>query len=100
MKTDDSIFLDTNILVYAHQENAPFHNQSKNLRDMALKGELALCISPQVLTEFYSIITNPKRVTHPISSEKAAIEVEKYFVSRRIRKIYPKKKQWRNLLIF
>jgi len=92
MKTSNLILLDTNILVYYHQELSHFHLQARAVMEKGLKRKMPLCICPQVLMEFYSTITNPKRVTDPVSSEAAIREIEKYFTCRWIVKIHPKEK--------
>lgn len=81
--------IDTNVLVYAADEMSPFHQASKTLRDKSLKGEISLCISPQVLNEFFATVTNPKRVGNPRTREDALLEIEKYFRLEAILKIYP-----------
>ena len=90
MRTADKILIDTNVLVYVHQALSPFHTRSKALLEKGLREETSLCVCPQVLIEFYSVITNPKRVTNPVASDKAVLEIAKYFKSRKIAKIYPK----------
>ena len=62
-------FVDTNVLIYAHDRSAgPKHEQAR-----ALMAELwehrAGCLSIQVLQEFYVNIT--RKVTHPLSPETA-----------------------------
>lgn len=88
MITSEMSLLDTNILVYAGDEMSPFHQAAVNLREKGLRGEMPLCVSPQVLTEFFAIITDSKRVNNPRTGEEALIEVEKYFYSKNIFKIY------------
>jgi predicted nucleic acid-binding protein len=61
----------------------------KQLSKKGFKGQLPLCICPQVLIEFYSTITNPRRVTHPVSAAKGIAEVEKLAATKSIRKIHP-----------
>ncbi len=70
--------IDTNILVYAADTTSPFHAASKTLRDRGMKGEISLCVTPQVLLEYFAVVTSPKRVTNPIEPEQA-IE-EDYFI--------------------
>lgn len=89
MKTARSIFVDTNVLVYAADKRSPFQNQAKAIRQQGLKGDMYLCISPQVLNEFYATITHPKRVDTPLSQTKALEEIDKYFKATNIQKIYP-----------
>lgn len=81
--------LDTNILVYAADELSEFHVLSKQLRDRGMQGNLPVAVSPQVLFEFFAVITNPRRVTQPRSPQEAREEMEKYFRAATIRKIYP-----------
>lgn len=82
--------LDTNVLVYAADEASPFHQRSRSLRDRGLSGQISLCVCPQVLIEFFAIVTNPRRVENPRESEEAIEEIEKYLLSKNIVKIYPK----------
>ena len=81
--------LDANVLIYAHQSLSEFHAQSRALLEKGLKGQVSLCICPQVLSEFYAVVTNPKRVTNPTPAEEATAEIEKYFTAKNILKIYP-----------
>ena len=81
--------LDSNVLIYADQELSPFHIQAKDLRDRGARGEIPVCVCPQVLLEFFAVVTNPKRVTHPLPPEEAMEEVRKYLQARNILKIYP-----------
>ena len=83
-------FLDTNILVYAADTTSPFHAACKELREQGMTGNIPLCISPQVLFEFFAVITSPKRVTQPVKSQEALDEMTKYLRANHIMKIYPK----------
>ncbi len=87
--SDERALLDTNIVVYAADAGSPFHVPAKELRDRGFRGELPLVISPQVLLEFFAVITNPRRVQTPRSPQEATAEMAKYMRSRRIRMIYP-----------
>lgn len=77
-----------NILIYTADETSPQHLSTTNLRDRALKGEILLCICPQILSEFFAIVTDTKRVKNPRTSKEALREMEKYFYSKSILKIY------------
>jgi len=89
MTTSEISLLDTNILVYAADESSPFHQATVDLRDKGLKGETLLCICPQILNEFFAIVTDPKRVHNPRTQKEAILEMEKYFHAKNILKIYP-----------
>lgn len=81
--------LDTNILVYnADASSGELHLRSKSLIERGLKGELSLCVTPQVISEFFAIITDSRRVKKPISPKEAIEEIEKYLRSQNIQKIY------------
>lgn len=83
----EPILLDTNILVYATNEDSPFFAQAKALLLQALAGELKACVTPQILAEYYSVITSPKRVTKPLSPKQASEQVEAFLQARAIRKL-------------
>ncbi len=79
--------LDSNILVYAADRESPYHAQVKSFRDKAVQGAISACVSPTVLTEFYAIVTDPKRVRTPLPPQNALQEVEMY--RRALKVIYP-----------
>ena len=64
--------LDSNILVYAEQEDASQHRAAKSLRDQALTGAVSACVCPQVLNEFFVGVTrtDKRAVQRPISAEQ------------------------------
>lgn len=88
MASAESILLDTNILVYASNADAPHHAQAVALRERARRGEFRACISLQNLSEFYAVITDPRRVTNPDSPEIATAKVREYLEARFIRKLW------------
>lgn len=83
------ILLDANILVYADQAEDEHHAAAKAIRDLGQQGVLSLCVTPQVLNEYFAVVTNPRRVTRPLRPAEAMAEVEKYVRSHHIRKLYP-----------
>ena len=89
MTTSELALLDTNILVYAADETSEFHVASKQLRDRGVQGDIPVAVSPQILFEFFAVVTNPRRVMQPRSPQEARDEMEKYFRAATIRKIYP-----------
>ena len=89
MTTSELSLLDTNILIYAADENSPHHQASMALREKGLRGEISLCICPQILNEFFAIVTDQRRANNPRTQSEALLEIEKYFHSQNIFKIYP-----------
>ena len=75
MESDnDSFFVDANILVYAAVKDDPRNEVAKALLENPSLGTLH--ISPQILAEFYSTITSPKRVTAPYTPLEAVEFIE------------------------
>lgn len=67
MTEDEPSLLDTNVLVYSASPSALQHQASRAL----LESKIKLCVAPQVLAEFYGVVTNPRRVTVPFSPSEA-----------------------------
>jgi hypothetical protein len=77
MPSDVAALLDTNVLVYASDGASPHHASSRALRDGGAAGSVALGLTTQILLEYVAVVTNPKRVASPCSSEEAWTEVAK-----------------------
>lgn len=78
--SDDLALVDTNVLVYAFHPEAQHHAASRSLLDRAQDGQIALCLVPQVLTEFYAVVTNARRVTTARRPDEAMDAIEKLMV--------------------
>lgn len=63
--------LDANVLAYAINADAPQHEASRALLEAARDPSIALYVTSQILCEFYSLITNPRRVTVASSPTEA-----------------------------
>jgi predicted nucleic acid-binding protein len=62
---------DTNVLVYALDADAPQHAAARALLEAARDGSTILYATSQIFCEFYSIVTNARRVSKPRSSAEA-----------------------------
>jgi hypothetical protein len=68
--------VDTNVLVYALDADAPQHAAARALIDAARTDAPAtLFVTSQILCEFYSIVTNPRRVTKPRTGAEAVAAI-------------------------
>ena len=67
----ESGLVDANVLIYALDADAPQHAAARALLEAAREPSSTLYVTSQVLCEFYSIITNPRRVSAPRSSAEA-----------------------------
>ena len=70
------ILLDTNILVYAVNADAPQYASCHALLNAGFERRIPVAVVPQVLLEFLSVITNPRRVSRPLAPPVAWEQVE------------------------
>jgi len=70
--------VDTNVIVYALLPEADEHAAYRALFERAQSGVLALCLAPQVLAEFFAVVTDPRRVTAPREPAQALDAIRKY----------------------
>jgi|SRR5579872_290743 len=59
------ILLDTNILVYAHIQDSRHHRSASSILIASLAGPLNAFVSNQNILEFYSVMTNPRKILRP-----------------------------------
>jgi predicted nucleic acid-binding protein len=79
--------IDANVLVYAMDADAPQHAASRALLDAARDPSTALYVTSQVLCEFYSIVTNARRVPKPRSPGDALEAICDLLAFRLVRRI-------------
>ncbi|MBF0465378.1 MAG: PIN domain-containing protein [Nitrospirae bacterium] len=85
-----SVFFDTNVLVYAHDELSPFHEKSALLLDLSLTREITGIISEQNLMELYRILTNASAMSgKPLSPSEAKALILETYLSGEIKLVYP-----------
>jgi predicted nucleic acid-binding protein len=70
------ILLDTNVLVYAVNESAPQHPACRRLVEAVKEKSVPGVLFPQILLEFYAIVTNHKRFAKPLDPATAGKQVE------------------------
>lgn len=80
MTTSEEALVDTNVLIYAADEASEFHEAAKELRDRGAQGDVQLVVSPQILMEFFAVITNPRRVQNPFARSILAMIFLKEFL--------------------
>jgi len=69
--SDESILVDANVLVYAFHQESEHHSASRGILNQAQGGKVLLCVTPQVLAEFYAVVTDHRRVAAPRHPEEA-----------------------------
>jgi len=81
MKISEPILFDSNVLVYAHNEDSVFHPQALKLITEVAKGEMSGILTSQNLLEFYTIITDKRRLSSPITPKLASELFNQYLYS-------------------
>ena len=74
----EPVLLDTNVLVYALDEESPHHAPSRAVVERAANGDGRHCLTSQILAEFFSIVTNPRRVTKPRTAHEAVEAIDAF----------------------
>lgn len=90
--------LDTNVLIYAANPASKFQKKARGLLQGILEGKINGCVSTQNLYEFYSIVTDPKRIERPLNLRQASLLLQKYIEADNLPKISPKETNLFNLL--
>jgi predicted nucleic acid-binding protein len=81
MTDDKSVFVDTNILVYASVPESPLHLVAINAIQSYEQAGTQLWISRQVLREYLATLTRPQLYTQPIPILRVTAEI-RFFQNR------------------
>ena len=81
------IAVDTNILIYAHREDSPFHEQADLVLERLFTGIGAWAIPWPCLHEFIAITTHPRVYDPPSSMDDALQQVDMWQESPTLRLI-------------
>jgi toxin-antitoxin system PIN domain toxin len=75
------IAVDTNLLVYAHREDAQFHEAALARMVELAEGTSAWAIPWPCVHEFYAIVTHPRIYAPPTSPSKAIDQIDAWLES-------------------
>ncbi|CAM3365178.1 PIN domain-containing protein [Hydrogenibacillus schlegelii] len=87
------ILIDTNVLVYAIDELAPQHAPSRKLIENARQGHIKAVLVPQVLLEFYAVVTG-KRVLTPLAPGTALEQIKAFRLSLPVLEVQEDALEW------
>jgi len=76
-----SWLIDTNVLIYSYDQTSKLHLPSYKFMEYAIGGEIPAVITHQNLLEFLAVVTNPRRVKHPLSLDQAFQKIVIYATS-------------------
>ena len=78
ISADDLALVDTNVLIESLIEGDVHHKAAAALLERAQSGEVELCLVPQVLAEFYSVVTNPNREEMALTPDQALDAIDTF----------------------
>jgi uncharacterized protein len=79
------IAVDTNVLVYAHRSDSPFHLAARTAVTALAEGSRTWAIPWPCVHEFYSVVTNPRIYDPPSSRAQAAEQLRSWAESPSLR---------------
>lgn len=72
------MLVDANVLLYAVDEDSPFHDAARDWMDAALNGSRRVGIAWVSLVAFLRIATNPRALRDPLSATEAWAIVDRW----------------------
>lgn len=67
-----SFLIDSNVLISSYDETERQHERSYSLMEKVMNGEVEAALAHQNLLEYLAVVTDTKRVEHPLSPEEAS----------------------------
>ena len=65
------IAIDTNVLVYAHRSDSPFHDHARSVLESMAAGPRSWAIPWPCVHEFFAVVTHPRIFKTPTPAETA-----------------------------
>jgi toxin-antitoxin system PIN domain toxin len=73
--------IDTNVLVYAHRADSPFHEQASTVLRTLAEGPAQWAIPWSCVYEFYAVVTHPRIYSPPSSPDQALDQLRAWIES-------------------
>lgn len=91
------IAVDTNILVYAHREDSPFHEAAFRRMEELAEGRATWTIPCPCLHEFLAIVTHPRIYAPPTPLRRALSQVDAWLESPTLVLLAEAQEFWKTL---
>ena len=91
------IAVDTNILIYAHRKDSPWHEPAAACIIALAEGNTPWAIPWPCIHEFLAIVTHPRIFRPPTPLNRALADLETWFSSPRLRLIGESAAYWPHL---
>ena len=88
------IAVDTNILVYAHRQDSPWHQRAAKTIITLAEGPNPWAIPWPCIHEFFSITTHPRIYAPPTPADRAIADLQTWFESPTLRLIGETDQYW------
>ncbi|MCA1672922.1 MAG: type II toxin-antitoxin system VapC family toxin [Actinobacteria bacterium] len=88
------ILCDVNVLVYAHKEGSPRHEEWRTWLQMTLDGDDAFGVSDLVLSGFLRVVTHRRIFDQPSSWEQARAFAAAVRAAENAVPVYPGRRHW------
>ena len=91
------IAIDTNLLVYAHRDEMPFHEPAARcLRELA-QSRAAWAIPWPCLHEFFGVVTNARIFKTPSTASQAMVQIDSWYESPSLVVLHESTQHWLTL---
>lgn len=91
------IAVDTNLLIFAHREDSPFHEAASRSLALLAEGRAPWSIPWPCIHEFLSIVTHPRIYNPPTPLEKALDQIEAWLESPSLLLLHESPAHWARL---
>ena len=91
------IAVDTNILVYAHRADSPFHPRARECLTQLAEGSVPWAIPWPCVHEFFAIATHPRIYAPPTPTERALDQIDAWLESPSLVLIAESPQHWPTL---
>jgi toxin-antitoxin system PIN domain toxin len=91
------IALDTNVLVYAHRAEMPFHAQAAQRVGELAQARSAWAIPWPCLHEFFGVVTNPRIFKTPTPAARAMAQIDAWHESPSLVVLHESVQHWLTL---
>lgn len=82
------ILVDSNIFIYAYDSNSPFHKKAKTFLEEKSLTPGEVCLTPQIMLEFFGIVT--QKVRKPLSAGAAIAIIDEITANKNILCVLPR----------
>ena len=91
------IAIDTNILVYAHRAESPFHAEAYACLQALAQGSQPWGIPVHCLHEFLAVVTNPKAFSPPSKAQESVAQIDAWLASPQAQVLHGGLQHWKLL---